>query len=94
MLYPAYVMASGRIEPDGLDLGVLIMHPDRFIAPTEIRRCGITKRRLKVPIRELSALRAKPDSEIAENGVCQFDDWYCATMLERLRGPMALKSVG
>lgn len=35
-----------------------------------------------------------PYSEIAENGVCQFDDWYCATMLERLRGPMALKSVG
>ncbi|GGJ93756.1 aromatic ring-hydroxylating oxygenase subunit alpha [Pseudomonas matsuisoli] len=35
-----------------------------------------------------------PYSEIAENGVCQFDDWYCATMLERLRGPFKLKSVG
>lgn len=27
-----------------------------------------------------------PFSEIAENGVCQFDDWYCETMLTRLRG--------
>lgn len=35
-----------------------------------------------------------PYSEVAENGVCQFDDWYCATMLERLRGPIPLKSVG
>lgn len=35
-----------------------------------------------------------PFSEIAENGVCQFDDWYCETMLTRLRGPVALKSVG
>lgn len=24
-----------------------------------------------------------PFSEIAENGVCQFDDWYCETMLTR-----------
>jgi len=35
-----------------------------------------------------------PYSEVAENGVCQFDDWYCATMLERLQGPIPLKSVG
>ncbi|WP_040263622.1 aromatic ring-hydroxylating oxygenase subunit alpha [Pseudomonas massiliensis] len=35
-----------------------------------------------------------PFSEIAENGVCQFDDWYCSTMLDRLRGPISLKSVG
>ncbi|MEN5036513.1 aromatic ring-hydroxylating dioxygenase subunit alpha [Pseudomonas sp. TWI929] len=35
-----------------------------------------------------------PFSENAENGVCQFDDWYCATMLERLSGRVPLKSVG
>ena len=35
-----------------------------------------------------------PFSENAENGVCQFDDWYCDTMLTRLQGPVALKSVG
>lgn len=35
-----------------------------------------------------------PFSEIAENGVCQFDDWYCETMLNRLQDPIPLKSVG
>lgn len=35
-----------------------------------------------------------PFSENAENGVCQFDDWYCSTMLERLEGRPQLKSVG
>lgn len=35
-----------------------------------------------------------PFSDMAENGVCQFDDWYCSTMLERLKGPLVLKSVG
>lgn len=35
-----------------------------------------------------------PYSEVAENGVCQFDDWYCATMLERLQGAIPLQSVG
>lgn len=35
-----------------------------------------------------------PYSETAETGVCQFDDWYCATMMERIKGPIPLKSVG
>jgi Rieske 2Fe-2S family protein len=35
-----------------------------------------------------------PYSETAETGVCQFDDWYCATMMDRLKGPIPLKSVG
>lgn len=35
-----------------------------------------------------------PYSETAETGVCQFDDWYCTTMLDRLKGPIPLKSVG
>jgi len=35
-----------------------------------------------------------PFSEIAENGVCQFDDWYCETMLACLQDPIPLKSVG
>ncbi|MGG5289417.1 aromatic ring-hydroxylating oxygenase subunit alpha [Pseudomonas shirazensis] len=35
-----------------------------------------------------------PFSENAENGVCQFDDWYCDTMLRGLQGPIVLKSVG
>ncbi|WP_338495694.1 aromatic ring-hydroxylating dioxygenase subunit alpha [Pseudomonas sp. WP18] len=34
-----------------------------------------------------------PFSDIAENGVCQFDDWYCETMLTRLRGEIPLKLV-
>lgn len=36
-----------------------------------------------------------PFSEIAENGVCQFDDWYCETMQQRLSDDrVLLKSVG
>jgi len=35
-----------------------------------------------------------PFSDIAENGVCQFDDWYCETMLARLQAQIPLKSVG
>jgi Rieske 2Fe-2S family protein len=35
-----------------------------------------------------------PFSDIAENGVCQFDDWYCETMLTRLQAHIPLKSVG
>lgn len=35
-----------------------------------------------------------PYSETAETGVCQFDDWYCVTMMDRLKGPIPLKSVG
>jgi len=35
-----------------------------------------------------------PYSEVAEHGVCQFDDWYCVTLLERLQGPIPLQSVG
>ncbi|GFM88507.1 (2Fe-2S)-binding protein [Pseudomonas cichorii] len=35
-----------------------------------------------------------PYSETAETGVCQFDDWYCTTMMDRLKGPTPLKSVG
>lgn len=35
-----------------------------------------------------------PFSDIAENGVCQFDDWYCETMLTRLQTQIPLKSVG
>ncbi|WP_434674009.1 aromatic ring-hydroxylating oxygenase subunit alpha [Pseudomonas sp. R1-15] len=35
-----------------------------------------------------------PFSDIAENGVCQFDDWYCETMLKRLQAHIPLKSVG
>ncbi|MDO7925650.1 aromatic ring-hydroxylating dioxygenase subunit alpha [Pseudomonas sp. KFB-139] len=35
-----------------------------------------------------------PYSETAETGVCQFDDWYCTTMMDRLKGPIPLKSVG
>ncbi|WP_458129743.1 aromatic ring-hydroxylating oxygenase subunit alpha [Pseudomonas sp. Z2-11] len=35
-----------------------------------------------------------PFSDIAENGVCQFDDWYCETMLQRLQAHIPLKSVG
>lgn len=35
-----------------------------------------------------------PFSETAETGVCQFDDWYCNTLLDRLQGPIPLKSVG
>ncbi|MDL2192859.1 aromatic ring-hydroxylating dioxygenase subunit alpha [Cobetia sp. LC6] len=27
-----------------------------------------------------------PYSDLAENGVCQFDDWYCETMQRRLKG--------
>lgn len=34
-----------------------------------------------------------PFSDIAENGVCQFDDWYCETMLTRLQAQIPLKSV-
>jgi Rieske 2Fe-2S family protein len=35
-----------------------------------------------------------PFSDIAENGVCQFDDWYCEIMLTRLQAHIPLKSVG
>jgi Rieske 2Fe-2S family protein len=35
-----------------------------------------------------------PYSETAETGVCQFDDWYCTTKMDRLKGPIPLKSVG
>ncbi|WP_434652831.1 aromatic ring-hydroxylating dioxygenase subunit alpha [Pseudomonas sp. R3-56] len=35
-----------------------------------------------------------PFSDIAEKGVCQFDDWYCETMLKRLQAHIPLKSVG
>ncbi|MBD8120427.1 aromatic ring-hydroxylating dioxygenase subunit alpha [Pseudomonas lutea] len=36
-----------------------------------------------------------PFSDIAENGVCQFDDWYCDIMQQRLSGNrVLLKSVG
>lgn len=35
-----------------------------------------------------------PFSDIAENGVCQFDDWYCETMLTRLQSQIPLESVG
>ena len=34
-----------------------------------------------------------PFSDIAENGVCQFDDWYCETMLTRLQAQIPLESV-
>ncbi|WP_434705621.1 aromatic ring-hydroxylating dioxygenase subunit alpha [Pseudomonas sp. Z1-12] len=34
-----------------------------------------------------------PFSDIAENGVCQFDDWYCETLLTRLQAQIPLKSV-
>ncbi|MCI0994862.1 aromatic ring-hydroxylating dioxygenase subunit alpha [Pseudomonas corrugata] len=34
-----------------------------------------------------------PFSDIAENGVCQFDDWYCETMLTRLPAQIPLKPV-
>lgn len=34
-----------------------------------------------------------PFSDIAENGVCQFDDWYCETMLKRLPAQIPLKPV-
>ncbi|MFJ4156136.1 aromatic ring-hydroxylating dioxygenase subunit alpha [Pseudomonas sp. NPDC089752] len=35
-----------------------------------------------------------PLSATAETGVCQFVDWYCATMLDRLQDPVLLRSVG
>nr|WP_232924714.1 aromatic ring-hydroxylating dioxygenase subunit alpha [Pseudomonas cichorii] len=35
-----------------------------------------------------------PFSSVAENGVCQFDDWYCETMLERLDDGVQLLAVG
>ncbi|SOQ09546.1 iron-sulfur cluster-binding protein, rieske family [Pseudomonas syringae pv. persicae] len=40
-----------------------------------------------------------PFSSKAENGVCQFDDWYCEIMLDRLgddsaQASIKLKSVG
>lgn len=34
-----------------------------------------------------------PFSDIAENGVCQFDDWYCETLLTRLQAQIPLTSV-
>nr|WP_244997757.1 aromatic ring-hydroxylating dioxygenase subunit alpha [Pseudomonas viridiflava] len=35
-----------------------------------------------------------PFSSKAENGVCQFDDWYCDIMQTRLNDTIKLKSVG
>jgi Rieske 2Fe-2S family protein len=35
-----------------------------------------------------------PFSSVAENGVCQFDDWYCETMLKRLDDGVQLLAVG
>jgi Rieske 2Fe-2S family protein len=35
-----------------------------------------------------------PLSVASEIGVCQFDDWYCKTMLEQLNDTIPLRSVG